>query len=337
MKTREYRIDNLRSLAILLVVFGHSIIIYSSSWNLYTSIHHMPILDKIKDIINLIQMPIFMSLSGYLFVSALRKKQTSQIIKDKAKRLLVPYIFFAFLWLLPIRYMISYPKYDMPLYKVILKCIIYGSDNGHLWYLITLFWNFVIGSLLYSLFSKKLVKDQTEDYKIILCVFIISFFMHITSIMFDLYYFELPFHYFYYMMLGSTIRVYEKRLIDYIDKYIDKYVILLVVLSLFFIAGYYFFDSGKKQMIFALFASSILVVLLFVIIPNKKNVVLFKISELSFGIYLFHSPLVYFTYAYIPNSSPIIVVLLNFVVFGSVSALLTMIVKGCKFRFIIGE
>lgn len=34
---REYKIDNLRAIAILLVVLGHSIIIYDPNWGLITS------------------------------------------------------------------------------------------------------------------------------------------------------------------------------------------------------------------------------------------------------------------------------------------------------------
>lgn len=34
---REYCVDNLRAIAILLVVLGHSIIIYDSGWGIATS------------------------------------------------------------------------------------------------------------------------------------------------------------------------------------------------------------------------------------------------------------------------------------------------------------
>ena len=52
------QITNIRVLAILIVVFGHSIILYSSAWNLYSTINKVQVLDYIKDIINLIQMPL---------------------------------------------------------------------------------------------------------------------------------------------------------------------------------------------------------------------------------------------------------------------------------------
>ena len=97
---RVYKLDNLRGLAILLVVFGHSIILYSNSWNLIQTSVHVPTLSYIKDIINLIQMPLFFSLSGYLFAYSKKKTNVPAFILAKLKRLLIPYFFFAFFWLI---------------------------------------------------------------------------------------------------------------------------------------------------------------------------------------------------------------------------------------------
>ena len=79
------------------------------------------------------------------------------------------------------------------------------------------------------------------------------------------------------------------------------------------------------------------VILLFSIIPNKYNKFLSFFSSISFGLYLFHSPLVYITYANIPDANPIIVVLLNFMIWGTVAALFTIAISKSKIRFIIGE
>lgn len=56
---REYKIDNLRAIAILLVVLGHSIIIYDPNWGLISSeVECMPFM-YLKKMINLVQMPLF--------------------------------------------------------------------------------------------------------------------------------------------------------------------------------------------------------------------------------------------------------------------------------------
>ena len=57
------KIVNLRALAIIIVVIGHSIILYSHKWGLYSTIYNVRFLDILKDWINLIQMPLFLSRS----------------------------------------------------------------------------------------------------------------------------------------------------------------------------------------------------------------------------------------------------------------------------------
>lgn len=65
---REYKIDNLRAIAILLVVLGHSIIIYDPNWGLITSdIECLPFF-YLKQMINLIQMPLFFFNFGLLLL-----------------------------------------------------------------------------------------------------------------------------------------------------------------------------------------------------------------------------------------------------------------------------
>lgn len=56
---KDNRVVNLRALAILLVVFGHSIILYSNSWNLYQTVNECYILDYVKRVINYVQIPLF--------------------------------------------------------------------------------------------------------------------------------------------------------------------------------------------------------------------------------------------------------------------------------------
>lgn len=78
----NYQINNIRVFAIIAVVFGHSIIIYSSSWGVYKTENVCQILDAAKRYINLFQRPLFFSLSGYLFAIS-SKKETLLVILQK--------------------------------------------------------------------------------------------------------------------------------------------------------------------------------------------------------------------------------------------------------------
>lgn len=52
-KARDGRITNLRALAIIIVVLGHSIILYQDSWTLYTPAQPCAVLNALKNCIDL--------------------------------------------------------------------------------------------------------------------------------------------------------------------------------------------------------------------------------------------------------------------------------------------
>lgn len=77
------RIVNLRAFAILLVVFGYSIILYQNGWNLYTTDYKVLVLNLLKRIIDVLQKPLFFSLSRYLFEKSYRRTQVLPLIMKK--------------------------------------------------------------------------------------------------------------------------------------------------------------------------------------------------------------------------------------------------------------
>ena len=60
------QIVNLRGIAILMVVLGHSIIIYDSTFELLKSEVQMPLFETLKHWISFVQMKLFISISGFL-------------------------------------------------------------------------------------------------------------------------------------------------------------------------------------------------------------------------------------------------------------------------------
>lgn len=69
---KKYSLDNIRGLAILMVVFGHSIIIYSSQWSVFTTVNSAPLLDLLKAVINILQMPLFFLYQDSCFILRLK-------------------------------------------------------------------------------------------------------------------------------------------------------------------------------------------------------------------------------------------------------------------------
>lgn len=54
------------------------------------------------------------------------------------------------------------------------------------------------------------------------------------------------------------------------------------------------------------------------------------------GVYLIHSPLIYFTYAYYANGIPVVIVFINFVVDGFIAMVLTGLLRKSRVRWLIG-
>lgn len=73
--TADNRITRLRCWAIIVVVFGHSIILYDPNWGVYSSTYTVSSLMWIKHIINTFQMPLFLFLSGFCFYYSVKKHQ----------------------------------------------------------------------------------------------------------------------------------------------------------------------------------------------------------------------------------------------------------------------
>lgn len=324
---RNYKIDNIRGIAILLVVFGHSIILYSSSWNLYTSTIQAPILDYVKQVINLIQMPLFFSLSGFLFLNSLRKNiDLIDILKTKIQRLLVPFMFFSILWLLPIRLLVKYPGYlENSIMSIIWNKIILGYDNGHMWYLPTLLLCFIVSGILY-----KFIFGFIDEEKRSVLIYLTSLILYLFGLMVNLqpYIKNLCIWYFYFAF-GILLKQFEEKWMRTNKLYKWLLMILTITVTTIEIKNY--------NILMQLGGAICWVLLLYIVVGNKKNVILSKLSEYSFGIYLFHSPLVYITYTYMSDSSPILVIFINFIVYGVFSYAVTEKIKKSRLKWIIGE
>lgn len=106
---KNHKIDNVRAFAIVTGIIGHSIILYSSQWGLYEAERSSMLLDYIKRFINLYQMPLFFSLSGYLFTMTWKNRTFVSFTVNKLKRLIFPFISVGMFWMIPVKMLIHYP------------------------------------------------------------------------------------------------------------------------------------------------------------------------------------------------------------------------------------
>lgn len=320
MKSKNVKIVNLRALAIMLVVLGLSIIIYKDGWNYYDTQVSCMLFNYLDTFIYLFHMPLFFSISGYLFIDTCLKKNLSTIIKNKLKRLIIPYIIIGVLWVYPIRIISQYTaflKHNF-IYNIVVN-IVLGRDNGHLWFLPSLFSMFIISYLL-----EKYVKNNKIKYLLIFIMFLLG---HIL----DLFWISETLKYMFWFYLGYFIKRYSmESKIKYKKVLLSLLILGIIVYFLTYNLNAYL-SLGIKYVI-CLF----LIPLLYNLITNKPVKILNSISDYSFGIYLFHSPMVYITFKYLSNINPFLMLIINYFGFGFVAYLITYLIGKSKFKYVIG-
>lgn len=326
MKKRE-DIITLRAIAILLVVFGHSIIIYSDSWNLYSTTVTCGFLDHLKDIINVVQMPLFFSISGFCLIYTMKKDpHISTFIVDKLRRIIVPYLIIGVFYLYPIRMLAKYEPYmhRNPLY-VIFWDIILGFDNGHLWFLPTLFLMLVVTYCIgtWTKFNPA-GTHNTTFYIITLAIGLVG-----VLIPSGIPYIGQFAQWYIYFLAGLLIHQFRHLL--------KRSAAIIAVLTVVVLGCFASVWLNVVSPIAIKAIALLCIVYAYYAVPDHSTTVLRHISHNSMGMYLFHSPLVYLSYCFYPDITPWLMTLINFVGFGTVSYLLTSAVRKLRLGFIIGE
>lgn len=329
---RLSQISNIRALAIILVVLGHSIILYSTGWDLYGTKWSVPLLDTMKKVIDIIQMPLFFSLSGYLFVFSHQKRRGFlHLLKNKALRLLLPYIGIGVAFMLPIRLIIGYPSYQgIGVVDIVVKFLT-SNDVGHLWFLPALFVVFLLSELILLLAEKiPLCKKYAE-----FVLFALAAALYLEGYRVGFGYPPLlsAYKYLIWFSLGYLLCRNRDILKKLYSLWFVKWALLVVNVALLV----YQVATNSTGLMVSLAITALCVINAYGAMPEASCKIIERVDRDSFGIYLFHSPLIYITFALIPNAHPALVVLINFVIFGAVAIGLTELVRKTKIKFLIGE
>ena len=329
---RLSQLTNIRALAIFMVVLGHSIILYSSSWDLYKTSVSAPFLDALKKVIDIPQMLLFFSLSGYLFVFTHSKKRgLVPLLKSKSLRLLIPYFAIGLCFLFPIRLAIGFPSYqNMGIGDFALK-LLNSSDVGHLWFLPALFFVFLLSEIILTIAGK--IPGIKKYPELFLCMAAFVLYLEGYRISFGYAPLQSAYSYLLWFSLGYAANIRQDTLKKIYAVTPVKWV--LIGLNLLLIG--YSAVIGSMRVLLQLLMKGLCVVNAFGAVPKKACTLAEKIDRNSFGIYLFHSPLIYITFATIPNARPAIVVLINLVVFGAAAYGLTALIRKTKLKALIGE
>lgn len=311
-KIEEYNI--VRVIAVILVVISHATyyqiiteyggIDYSLPANLL-NINSMDeitlkVLNFFKSLLYTFHMPVFFALSGALFKNSLNNRRINnykELIIKKSKRLLIPFVLVIFLYSTPIKYLSGYFIDSKNILKDILLGQVLLQGNNYLWFLPTLFFEFLIIWI---------VKDKINDKKKKI-IFLISF--AIINVFGNLIKINLISNillYLIYFYIGYCFEEYRNEFNKEIDKNsrmnnLAKVIFIVSILIIFNL--YYSISEGLLFKIIKYPLKLIMGVLgiyMVYLISYKlskttivTNGVIKKINKCSFGIYLYSDPLNY--------------------------------------------
>lgn len=225
----------------------------------------------------------------------------------------------------PIKYYVGYYK-DIDLFEFVWNNLLLQKDNGHLWYLPCLFFVFLCMYLIiksYQCFASTMLKNDVRIFEGI-GVFCLSGISILAPILWR----------------GATANVLTNMIWFYIGYLASKYkeninqmcyskrIIILLFTVIF---------SFGENILFHYLSTFLILLSLYLLMTDKSNKTLKILSDNSFGVYLLHSPLIYITYSRFVNANPLIVIFINFVIFGGLGLILTMIIKKSKLKIIIGS
>lgn len=277
-----YDVVVLRSLAIIMVVAFHAYgIMYWGGFPDMTETYK-DLYYKFNQYVVNFRMPLFIFISGYLFSFLEREKGKYptflELLKNKFKRLIIPYFIFATIYMLTITLTLN------------IKTLISG-DYQSFWFITMLFWCFICTRLL------RLVPlgNKIHSQIVVLTISFIVLFVHIPE--FQLMGIQNLPKWFFWFYLGYIVSPYRNQLYNYLN----KRKVCLFAFALVYLAELIytikFVENASERGWFMKFAHLSIVLLIWYItnytinnssIPWYENAVFKELNRTSYGIYVLH-------------------------------------------------
>ena len=331
---RNLKIINIRALAIVIVVLGHSIILFDPAWGIYQPSHSSAVLMYVKRYISLVQMPLFFSLSGACYGLSVWWKKYSfrSFVRKKVRRLLLPFVAVSLLWMIPIRLLSRYPYWEQLSMRDILAQVFLGRDAGHLWYLGCLFLIFLaVGAVTPA--AVRVWKGRGGIWAAA-CGALLLLGLSVASPLFpSVLFLSSCAKYLFWFYAGLCLWPVCEKQPARRGAAGAVATACLLTLSVFGrlrpgLPGIGIEYAGVGCFLFTVFTWT----------PSRTSPAIEKLAADSYGVYLFHSPLLYPVFCYFSWLPPLVIVSFNFAVCGAVVLQLTALCrKTLVTRRMIGE
>lgn len=281
-KTQEGKsssISMMRVLAMIMIIAFHSMLFYTGKWWMFDG-PIIPLWKHVSELLNAIDLPMFVFISGFLFCHLYIKKNKyrdiSHFIRAKAQRLLIPYLFWG------VFMVIAMPSLNQ--WSELLTGI------SHLWFLLMLLGIFIsVIGMSHFLCQKASPIHWTIIFIVVFLLFFIyhefsthHFFLCIHAVLFYLPAFFLG-------MCCARFRLHE---------YIPcKYAKVLLATTIFLLVFYYLRDISLPYFVdyfIVLFLGYTFILCSFVLLNkmnylgNKTMAIINHFDKQSMGIYIFN-------------------------------------------------
>ena len=324
-----------KAFMILLVILGHSCIIYTGYWSAFPAAINASCFDFLVKWLDTFHTYAFVFVSGYIFYNLKyvqgKYDDNRDFIKKKFRRLIIPYGVVCAFWAIPIWVIVQ--GWDV---HVLTTKYLFGENADQLWFLLMLFWVFVLTVVL----LKIVPFDKLKWFGMIGFFWGGTFLLYIFSV--GLNAFQIPnlfriisaLEYEMYFVAGMIYGKAQKEKKQFlVERKVLFYFIegILVFVSLFGAFLYnYRFHGMSKYLVFPFCSFSGILFFIFLVqrvchngnvkLGERKNSLMMRgwnfLVENSFYIYLIHQQLIYLTLKVIniPNMPPMLVVVMNFII-----------------------
>lgn len=311
VKDKQLDYDFCKVLATILVVAAHITKFYSDRGGVF-QMPSIKSLNYITEFIYSFHMPLFIFLSGAIYCEGIARgkyKDFLSFVKNKFKRLLVPYFVIGIGYVAPVMIILNLTQWSFGEY--VYKGLFLGMNSRHLWFLWTLFFCFLMVRLMKKILDKGMkAQVLVLAFSLVLAVFS-NFFTNIFAIRNITYYL-------FYFLLGYLF--HSKK--NIVSKYLHKKTIYIpiIILCILVINFKILYVNGMLWNIIAAIAG---ILGCYVVGLNVKQEFCDKkiykmIQKNSFGIYLLHPMIIYVLFYFFRTVNPylfcVVVLVVTFIV-----------------------